>query len=214
MMKKLLFVMSCVMLLAVGANAATVFTGGDLLTAGNWDNGSPAAGNDGTINVDGSYTAVNQQNEWMSGSTVTVGGGATLALANDLAVKGGTMIVNDATLNCSDDLFVDGGILILNAGSVTTSADDWEANSVAGRITVNGGTHNSGTGTGHNVGAQGGATKIGCGIDFLGGTVTAGNFRFQDYSVSSVGGSAILASAGTGTNGTAVPEMVLAVPCW
>ena len=192
-MKKLLFIMSCVMLLAVGANAETVFLGGDLLTAANWDNGLPE-GQEATINVDGSYTGVNQNYPWLTDSTVTIGGGAVLALANDLAINGATVTVNDATLNCSDDLFVDNGILILNAGSVTTSSDDWEANSNAGRIIVNGGAHNSGTDTGHNVGAQGRDGKNGCGIDFRGGTVTAGNFRFQLNSVSSVGGSAILAS--------------------
>ncbi len=177
------------------ASADTVFSGGDLRDAANWSNGLPA-GQVATINNDGYYSGIAQNTPWLSGSTATVGGGAVLGLlAADLSVYGGVMIVNDATLNCQDDVFVDGGHLILNAGSVTTCADDWEANDHNGRITVNGGTHSSGPNGDHNVGAQ----RTGTGIDFLGGTVTAGSWRFQAGSTSSVGGSAVLASAGSGT---------------
>ncbi len=204
MKKVLVLLMVCALVTA--ANAATVFTGtggavaGDLFDAGNWDNGLPA-GQEATINVDGFYgTNINQTNGWLSGSTATIGGGATLSIDADWAVAGAvSVIINDATINCLDDFFVDGGPTVLNAGSVTTCVDDWEANNNAGRITVNGGMHSSGTGTGNNVGAQGSSSKIGCGVDFLGGTVTAGNFRFQVNSVSSVGGSAVLDSAGAGT---------------
>lgn len=185
------------------SSAATIFGGGDLTVATNWDNGLPGSGNDGTINVNGSYTGLNQLDYWTatSGAVISVGSGAVLNLNNDFASSRAVWHINDATIICSDDFFVGttGAVINLNAGSAVTAVDDWEVNNNAARIVVNGGTHSSGTGTGGNVGAQGGASKIGCGIDFLGGTVTAGNFRFQLNSVSSVGGSAILASAGAGT---------------
>ena len=180
------------------AEGATDFLGGDLFVEANWTNGLPA-GQVATINSNG-FQTMNQINPWISGSKVTVGGGATLTLGEDLSVYGClTFTVNDATINCNDDVFVDNGILILNAGSVTTASDDWEANDHAGRITVNGGTHSSGPNSENYVGAQGGSSKIGCGIDFRGGTVIAGDFRFQVNSSSSIGGGAILTSASSDT---------------
>ena len=171
----------------------TYFTGGDLLTAGNWTAGLPA-GRVAVINSNG-YATMNQINPWISGSTATVDVGAVLSLSEDLSAYGGTIIVNDGTITCLDDVFCDNGNMIFNAGSAVSSVDDWEANDHSGRITVNGGTHSSGTATDKNVGAQ----RLGTGIDFRGGTVSAGNFRFQVNSVSSIGGSAILNSAAATT---------------
>ncbi len=173
----------------------TYFLGGDLFVASNWDGGLPA-GQVATINNSGSYSGAAQNTPWLSGSTATFGGGATFTLQADFSAYGSVSVtINDATLNIQDDFFVDNGHVILNAGSTIICADDWEANDHNGRITVNGGTHSSGPNTDHCVGAQ----RTGTGIDFLGGTVTAGNFRFQAGSTSSVGGSAVLASAGPGT---------------
>jgi len=173
----------------------TYFTGGDLRNTINWTGGLPA-GRVAIINNNGYYNGVAQNTPWISGSMVTVGVGAVLGpLQADLSVYGGTLIVNDATINCVDDFFCDGGNVVLNEGSVTTCNDDWEANDHAGRITVNGGTHSSGPDSGMYVGAQGGSARIGCGIDFRGGTVIAGDFRFQLNSSSSIGGGAVLTSA-------------------
>ena len=195
-MKKLVMLVCVLCLCAAGvANASTTFLGGDLLNAANWDKGLPA-GQEAAISVDGYYgTNITNSNAWLNGSTATIDGGATLTLNVDFSASGAVLVtVNDATINCTDDFFVQNSNVVLNAGSVVTCADDWEANDDSGRITVNGGSHASGTGTGNNVGAQGSSTKIGCGIDFRGSTVTAGNFRFQINSTSSVGGSAILMS--------------------
>ncbi len=185
--------------LPMPVHADTVFQGGNLNTLGNWDDGAPTSSNPGIMNVDGSFTG-NQSSPWLveDGAALTVGGDSVLTFTGDFAVDGAFWVINNATINCSDDFFVgrSNGTVTLNAGSVTTCADDWETNDYGGRITVNGGTHNSGTGTSNNVGAQ---NKTGVGIDFLGGTVTAGNFRFQGVSTSSVGGSAILASASATT---------------
>ncbi len=199
----------------VGAD--TVFLGGDLRTAENWSNGLPSngtTGQDATINVDGYTAGFTQANPWIAGSTAIVGGGATLLFTNDVAVYGGVMIVNDATIIAEDDVFAQNGTLILNEGSSASCSDDFESNNEQGRIVINGGTHSSGPGTGHNFGAQGGATKTGCGIDFRGGTSTAGNFRFQDYSVSSVGGSAVLASAGASTTFSDAKGAIDILPDW
>ncbi|MCK4565328.1 MAG: hypothetical protein KAU94_11725, partial [Verrucomicrobia bacterium] len=195
----------------------TDFLGGDLKTSTNWTIGLPGdIVTNGTIYVDGNDGAGdNQQHAWLYGSTTTIGSNATLTMTLDWASRGAVLVtVNDATINCGDDFFVESSTVVLNAGSTTTAIDDWEANNGAGRITVNGGTHSSGTGTGNNVGAQGNSTKIGCGIDFRGGTVTAGNFRFQAYSVSSVGGSAILASAGSSTTFSDMTGLVDFIPGW
>ncbi len=199
MVRKSLVGLFTLCLCAAGwVGADTVFLGGLLTTAANWSNGAPL-GQDGTINVDG-YGNFAQTGPWMVGSTVTVGGGATLTFGVDLSAYGGVLIVNDATITAADDIFVQGGTLILNEGSAASCTDDFEANNEVGRIVINGGTHSSGTGTGRNVGAQGNTTgKSGCGMDFRGGTITAGNFRFQINSESSVGGSAVLASADSST---------------
>ena len=193
-MKNLMIVLALVLFSTVSLFAAdTTFNGGDLFTAGNWTAGLPA-GQTGIASVDGTCTG-NQINPWISGGTLTVNGGATLTLGEDLSAYGGIMIVTNATITCADDVFCDNGIMIFDAGSAVSSVDDWEANDHNGRIIVNGGTHSSGTATDKNVGAQ----RPGTGIDFLGGTVSAGNFRFQANSDSSIGGSAILNSAAATT---------------
>ena len=198
---KLSIVYLLILCVAGFLSADTNFYGGDVGVASNWDNGIPATDNDGFINIDGELngTVYGQRYVWMVGATVTVGNGATLTCDPDVSAYQGTLIVNDATIDCVDDFFCDYATIILNAGSVTTCTDDWESNDSAGKIIVNGGTHQSGMGTGNNVGAQGNSSKVGCGIDFLGGTVTAGNFRFQNYSTSSVGGTAVLNTHPGGT---------------
>ncbi|MGZ0654940.1 PEP-CTERM sorting domain-containing protein [Coraliomargarita sp. W4R53] len=182
--------------------AQTTFLGGNLYDDSNWSNSQPEIGGDGTINVDGSANA-GQKNLWTSGATTTVGGGATLTLGTDIAVTGGTLIVNDATIHADDDIFADSGTLILNADSAVTAGDDFEANanegSVKGIIIINGGVHASGSAVGNNVGAQGGASKIGTQFNMLGGQITAGTYRFQLNSVNSVGGTGTLLSASSGT---------------
>jgi hypothetical protein len=182
-------------------SGGTTFLGGYLTAVTNWSNGLPSSQNPGTILSNGYYNTLNQATPWTDGSNavITVDSGAILSLGFDFAGSRCLWTVNDATINCSDDFFVEGGEVTLNEGSVTTADDDWEANNAAGRIIVNGGVHSSGPEPENYVGAQGAETKVGCGIDFRGGIVTAGDFRFQAYSVSSVGGSAVLASAGAST---------------
>ena len=193
-MKNLMIILALVLFSTVSLFAAdTTFNGGDLFTAGNWTAGLPA-GQTGIASVDGSGTG-NQVHPWISGGTLTVNGGATLTLGEDLSAYNGTLIVTNATITCADDVFCDNGTMIFDAGSAVSSVDDWEANDHNGRIIVNGGTHSSGTATDKNVGAQ----RLGTGIDFRGGTVSAGNFRFQADSDSSIGGSAVLASASSTT---------------
>ncbi|RLD10011.1 MAG: hypothetical protein DRI44_07140, partial [Chlamydiae bacterium] len=189
-------------------SADTIFNGGDLFTAANWTAGLPA-GQTGIASVNGTGTG-NQINPWISGGTLTVNGGAVLTLGEDLSCYGGTLIVTNAAITCGDDVFCDNGTLILDAGSAVRSADDWEANDHAGRIIVNGGTHSSGPNTDHNVGAQ----RTGTGIDFRGGTVIAGNFRFQANSISSVSGSAILTSAAPTTTFSDYSGNINFIPDW
>lgn len=171
------------------ALAATNFTGAvdtNLLNAANWDNGLPGAGNDGTVNLDASYAGLNQFNNFTNGGTVTAGGDATLTLANDLAINSSTavLIVNNATVNATDDMFIQTGTLILNAGSVTSAADDYEANASTGTLIVNGGTHT----TVDSFGTQGVATVV---IDLNGGSISAARMRFAGGNTS-VGGDATL----------------------
>lgn len=194
-MKKTLITAAVLATSLTAASAATIFSGGDLLTEANWSNGLPGdADIVGTINQNGSYSGVNQNNAWMAGSTTTVGGNATLTLNNDLAIRGATMIVNNATINATDDIFTDTGLLILNGGSTVTAVDDFEAQGT-GTITINGGTHNSGSGTGNKVGAQGNSF-----FNMLGGQITAGTFNFDATSVNSLGGGGVLLSASNSTN--------------
>lgn len=178
----------------------TTFLGGNMRDGANWNYGLPDAQVPGLMPVSGSASGFEHYTGWLgAGALVTVNNGATLNVTNDFATSAANWIITNATVNCYDDFFVQKATVTLNADSVTTAIDDWEAQEYAGRIIVNGGTHASGTGTDNNVGAQGDSGRIGCGIDFRGGTVTAGNFRFQTNSVSSVSGSAILASHGATT---------------
>ncbi len=210
---KWIVIIPLILFSTVSLFANTYFTGGNLLVAANWTNGLPAH-QIAVINSNGFYNGVFHNNTWLDGSTVIVGGGAILTLAEDLAVENSKFTVNDATINCADDFFCQGGNVILNAGSVTTANDDWEANHHAGRITVNGGTHSSGPASENYVGAQGDSTKIGCGIDFRGGTVIAGDFRFQINSSSSIGGGAILTSASPDTTIVDISGKVNFVSDW
>ncbi|MBN2161349.1 MAG: PEP-CTERM sorting domain-containing protein [Pontiellaceae bacterium] len=181
--------------LATVAGADTIYTGGaggDMRNAASWNNGLPGAGNNGLVNTDAAMSSINQNDTWMAGATVTIEGGATVAIGEDTPVNGGgTLIVNNATLTVGDDVFASGGTIILNNGSAVTANDDFEA--TTGIITINGGIHSSGAAVGNNVGAQTGS------INILGGQITAGTFRFQSGSTSSVGGGATLLSASSAT---------------
>ncbi len=173
------------------ASAATIFTAAidnNLLNAANWDNGLPGPGNDGTVSINAGYTGLNQGADFTNGGVVTVDSGATLSLANDLAISGGTLIVNDATINASDDIFVQGN-LTLNAGSVTTAIDDWEVNVAAGVVTINGGTHSAGD----FFGTQAAAGTL----NILGGKVIAGQSRFSSNSFVTIGGDATFMITGS-----------------
>ncbi len=195
-------------------DGATIFEAtidDNLLNAANWSEGLPSgnARTEGVIAIDGSYTGVTQLHPWISGATVVVSNNAVLTLAYDLSVKDATMIVNDATLIIADDIYIEGGTLIFNAGSASSCTDDLRATKFGGKIIINGGTHSSGPDPDHSVGAS--AT---CGMELLGGTITAGSFSFAAGSTNSVGGSAVLASAGSSTTFVDAEGAIDLAPDW
>ena len=49
------FVAAALLLACSTANAATIFSGGNFESSATWDNGTPTAGNDGLIAVDGTW---------------------------------------------------------------------------------------------------------------------------------------------------------------
>lgn len=169
------------------------FLGDQLSFTSNWSNGIAPMNQTLAITQKGFNTSMNQDNPWLSGSNVTMGGDATLTL-KDIAVKDATFSMYSGTINCSDDFFaVDGTITIY--GGTTTAIDEYAANSKQGRIIIYGGTHSSGVGSTEYLGATGNSSDRGQGMDILGGTITGGSYRFQNYTVNSIGREALLLSA-------------------
>jgi len=179
------------------ATADTSFLGGELKTAASWSDGLPA-GQTATIDVDGYIDPrMGFGDTWLSGSTVTIGGGCTLSLDavgnSDWASAGAVLVtVNDATINCSDDFLITNSAVVFNAGSTTSCNDLWQTRDSA-RVTINGGTHVSNNVFGARQGASGG------GVAILGGTVTAGSYSFEANTVNSIGGGAVLQSGSAAT---------------
>lgn len=175
----------------------TTFLGGNLLNTANWSNGLPA-GQHATITEDGSYVGLNQNVGWINGSTVSIGGNATLELSNDLSVFGASVNMYSGTINCADDFFAQNGTITIYDG--TTSANDqFTSNANQGKIIIYGGSHSSGLASNDYFGASGSVSDQGQSMNILGGTITAGGYRFQEFTENSLGGEAVLLSASGST---------------
>ncbi|WP_269522396.1 PEP-CTERM sorting domain-containing protein [Coraliomargarita parva] len=196
--KKLLLPTGAFILLASAAFSQTTFNsdGTSIFDGANWDNGLPNSGGAGTINGGTGTGSATQSNTWISGSSVTIGGGAVLTLGTDFGATGGTATVNDATVNATDDVFSGtNGTIIFNSGSASSAGDDFQAQGGGGTITIHGGTHTAGD----LVGSQSGTNSF----NMTGGQITAGNYQLDGDS-NSIGGSAVLLSE----DGTAVLSML------
>jgi len=182
--------------LSLTAYTQTTFTvvNGALETAGNWDNGAPGPGNDGTVGVNATLTG-NQTNDWLNGGSVTINGGAVITAANggfgDFTAVGGTVTVGNATINADDDVFTgDAGTLIFNAGSSANATDDFLAQGFSGgSITITGGTHTAGD--------RFGVTDSNANsVSFTGGQMTAASYVFSAGSATVGGGATLLGGSG------------------
>ena len=186
------------LLLTGVASGETTFLGGNLRSASSWTNGLPA-GQHATITNNGSYTGQNQDSRWISGSTVSIGGDATLTLGNDLSVFEAEVAMYSGAINCSDDFFAQRGSITIYDGVVTAN-DQYTANANQGRITIFGGTHSSGSASNDYFGASGSSSDRGCRVDMLGGEITAGGYRFMEFTINNLGGDAVLRSASAATD--------------
>ncbi len=180
---------------SLSAYAQTTFTGGALETAGNWDNGAPGPGNDGTVSVNGTLTG-NQNNDWLNGGSVTINGGAVITAANggfgDFNAFGGTVTVDNATINADDDVFTGtNGSLIFNTGSSVNATDDFAAQGfgTGASITITGGTHSA-------VDRFGIFDDNDNTISFTGGQMTAGSYAISTGTATIGGGATLLGGSG------------------
>lgn len=197
-MKKIGLFVLCVAMVGF-AGADTVFSGGDMANAANWDNGVPNGAGDtnGIVNVDGTIPNGAQNVSTFSGSTISVGSNAVISAGGDLPCGNTTWIFNHCTVNLGDDLFDNGSTITMNAGSAVTTVDDFEVqgSAVGGGFIINGGSHTAGD----YFGNQGGNRNSY--IQFLGGTVTAARFRFKantsGTSYTEISGSATAVATGT-----------------
>lgn len=191
--KKYILGTSLFLTLAGATHAATNFTGGNMLDAANWSAGIPNSSGDtvGTVNVDGTMTGTGHSDSSFGGSTITVDNGAVITATTDLAAGLTHWIFNDATVNAGDDLFTSNGSITFNANSSGTTVDNFEANN-SGSLYINGGTHVAGDIFGFQ--ANAGTT-----FSFLGGSVTAGQFRFDYHgsATGTIGGNATATSTST-----------------
>jgi len=213
---KNLTMLICVLCLCVAgaANAETLFLGGDLSDALNWDNGAPDVGNDGVINVDGTTPATigwGQTFGWGTatasyapapGVVITIGGGAVLNFGNDITAFNCDVTINNATLNSGDDYYVsNNGHHVFNDGSsvvVTGAGNNIEIQGTNASLTINGGTHTAG-----HIGDQ---NKAGTVVNFLGGTSTA-ETAFDLFTAANIGGSAVLIGGGLATDSSTIIDI-------
>lgn len=89
------------MALAIGvagafADTITTFTGGSLSDVNHWDNGLPAAGNVGALNVDGDQTATTVI--FFSGGIINHTGG-TITAGNNFNMTSGTWNMSGGAIN-------------------------------------------------------------------------------------------------------------------
>lgn len=129
------------------ANAATVFNNNDganshITTAGNWSNGAPGTGNNGTISIDSTSDSGNFGTGWGTASITFDGGthtarkfqenngsativfdGGSLTSTTGLAANGSLMQLKSdlSSLSCATFGVANGGIWELTAGSITST---------------------------------------------------------------------------------------------
>ncbi len=141
----------------INTHAATLWTGSDggglagrMTRGGNWDNGTPGTGNDGSI-LGGSNLNIIRTNGIIQFGTATItidnaaavvtattGGGTTPDVARVLA--GTTIVLNSGTFN-STDLNPEVGTFTVNGGTVNASS--LEAFTNSGFLNINGGVIDS-----------------------------------------------------------------------
>lgn len=162
----------------------TDFQGGDMLVAGNWDNGLPLIPPVGTVTVDGSFNDGAGVADWqfaMSAGTITVGQDWHFTGASKVGVGGGTLEVagnifaGDETLMSFDD------------GVVNWAGNFEPSGTPGGTIEISGGvftgTANGSTSFGNTAGGT---------VNVSGGTVTASTFDFAEGEATIIGRSAVL----------------------
>lgn len=172
--------------LAGPASAATTFLAtidNNLRTAGNWSNGIPAVGNDGTIAIDGT-TAGSGFADWGGATVIQTAG--TWTCTTDFGPRAVSYTMNGGTITAVDDVFAHTGTFTFNAGSTVIANDLFWANA-SGTLIINGGTH-----TAKRFGSDASAFA-----NVLGGTITAGtNGIVLSGVANTIGGSAVISTTG------------------
>lgn len=121
--KTLLAILTCCTLACVSADAATVFnTAGSIYDAGNWDNGLPGTGNDGTIAISGaSIPDMNNSGPLFDNGTYSITSSVDIATADEFNLRmAGT-----------------GGLLTWNMTDGTIAARFFLSNGGGGNVTFN-----------------------------------------------------------------------------
>ena len=114
------------------ADAATIFSGGNFESSANWDNGTPTAGNDGTISVDGTW--VGSTTGFPAGSIVNQTAGTLTAAGTEgfnmngggtWNMSGGTIIARYYLPNGSTNVFNLSGGSRSFSPTIPTATADW-----------------------------------------------------------------------------------------
>ncbi|MGD9418692.1 MAG: M60 family peptidase N-terminal accessory domain-containing protein [Verrucomicrobiota bacterium JB025] len=173
------------------AHALTEFTGGDLLDAANWTDGLPA-GQQALMLENGYYSGQSWTSDWLLDSVVNIKRVRTYDFADDLIISPGADVTADAgTFNVTRHFLVNGGAIRFKNGTVTC-AGSYEVADGGGTLTIFAGTHTCGSAFGARASTT---TTNNNRAEMLGGSITAGTFRFGANSINRLGGNAVLQSA-------------------
>ena len=217
--KFILAATSAVAALASAASAATAFNNADaantyITNAGNWDDGLPTGGKQGTINENAGYTS----DEALSGYDILHQAGTISRAAGNggmVLQNNSTWVTNGAGASFSSNvrgIVVESGssFSLVNGTIATESGRDTRSQNANSTLTVNGGSFSvgrnliitdSGTFTisGGSMTVAGAAGSVGFAntgiMNFNGGTTTADRFVFKTGTTATFGGS----SAGSAT---------------
>lgn len=196
----------CSLTLSASSSAVTTLTGGEIRTAGSWDNGVPDATDDGTISTNG--TVGGNFNGNVGGTsearfvntTVTQTAGTITGIFNTAGAAGLVWNMTGGTINNAAGNFNanSGAIFNFTGGNLIFGAD-LIVNNVSGGISV-GGTATLSTANDFDLRLNQDNAFLSIGLDWTGSFVSGNDVTEADWIAELVFGAGPAGSGGTAAN--------------